>query len=111
MTAPPSVTRSRRTTRGTRERLNQGQVVDAAVALADQRGIEALTMRNLSQALGVVPMALYKHVTHKEELLDLMVDRVFSELEYTTRANGAPWCAVGRWRCAKHWSDTRGRSA
>jgi AcrR family transcriptional regulator len=57
-------------------------VVDAAVALADQRGIEALTMRNLSQALGVVPMAIYKHVTHKEELLDLMVDQVFTELEY-----------------------------
>jgi AcrR family transcriptional regulator len=57
-------------------------VVDAAVALADERGIESLTMRNLSQALGVVPMALYKHVAHKEELLDLMVDLVFSELAY-----------------------------
>jgi len=38
------VTRSRRAPRGTRERLNQGQVVDAAVALADRRGIEALDL-------------------------------------------------------------------
>jgi AcrR family transcriptional regulator len=66
-------------------------VVVAAVALADERGIEALTMRNLSHALGVVPMALYKHVTHKEELLDLMVDVVFSEIEYE---DGPEWRAM-----------------
>jgi AcrR family transcriptional regulator len=62
-------------------------VVDAAVTLADQRGIESLTMRNLSEELGVVPMALYKHVAHKEELLELMVDEVFSELDYADARN------------------------
>jgi AcrR family transcriptional regulator len=62
-------------------------VVEAAVALADKRGIESLTMRNLSQALGVVPMALYKHVAHKEQLLDLMVDVVFDEIEYDAEAD------------------------
>jgi hypothetical protein len=39
-------------------------------------------MRSLAQDLGVVPMALYKHVAHKEELLDLMVDSVFEEIEF-----------------------------
>ncbi len=48
----------------------------AAVAFADGRGIEALSMRNLAQELGVVPMALYKHVAGKEQLLEGMVDVV-----------------------------------
>ncbi len=38
-------------------------------------------MRGLAQELGVVPMALYKHVANKEELLDGMVDIVFGEIE------------------------------
>jgi len=87
VTAPSRATRSRTKSRG-RERLNRAQVVEAAVALADQRGIDALTMRNLSQALGVVPMALYKHVAHKEELLERMVDVVFDEIEYD---DGPDW--------------------
>jgi AcrR family transcriptional regulator len=65
-----------------RKRLSRDRVVEAAVGLADQRGIEALTMRNLSEELGVVPMALYKHVAHKDELLGRMVDAVFSEIDY-----------------------------
>ena|GEM_PF-984621 len=40
----------------------------AAVALADDAGIESLTMRELAMELGVVPMALYKHVANKDEL-------------------------------------------
>lgn len=51
------------------------------MALADDVGIEALSMRTLAQSLGVVPMALYKHVAHKDELLDAMVDRVVGEIE------------------------------
>jgi AcrR family transcriptional regulator len=61
-------------------------VIGAAVDLADADGIDALTMRNLSQDLGVVPMALYKHVAHKEELLDLMVDVVYGEIKMDTEA-------------------------
>ena len=44
-----------------------------AVALADADGIDAVSMRNLSARLDVVPMALYKHVTNKDDLLDGMV--------------------------------------
>lgn len=53
----------------------------AAVALADTEGIETLSMRTLAQTLGVVPMALYKHVANKDELLDAMVDLVVGEIE------------------------------
>ena len=56
-------------------------MLEAAVALADEVGLEAFSMRPLAQGLGVVPMALYKHVANKEELLDGMVDVVFSEIE------------------------------
>ncbi len=56
-------------------------MLEAAVALADEIGLEAFSMRGLAQKLGVVPMALYKHVANKEELLDGMVDIVFGEIE------------------------------
>ena len=64
-----------------RTRLNQALVLQAAVALADEDGLEGFSMRRLAQELGVVPMALYKHVANKDELLDGMVDFVFGEIE------------------------------
>ncbi len=64
-----------------RKPLSRARVLQAAVALADEAGLEAFSMRRLAQELGVVPMALYKHVANKEELLDGMVDLVFSEIE------------------------------
>jgi AcrR family transcriptional regulator len=51
------------------------------VALADQEGVESLSMRRLAQELGVVPMALYKHVSNKDELLDGMLDIVVQEID------------------------------
>jgi AcrR family transcriptional regulator len=65
----------------TRKPLSSARVLQAAVALADEAGLEAFSMRGLAQELGVVPMALYKHVANKEQLLDGMVDIVFSEIE------------------------------
>ncbi|WP_407697883.1 TetR/AcrR family transcriptional regulator [Streptomyces kaniharaensis] len=64
-----------------RTRLNRDRVLRAAVALADTAGIDAVSMRHLAQGLGVVPMALYKHVANKEELLDGMVDVVIGEID------------------------------
>jgi AcrR family transcriptional regulator len=61
--------------------LSRDRVLQAAVALADVVGIEALSMRRLAQELGVVPMALYKHVANKDELLDGMVDVVLGEID------------------------------
>jgi AcrR family transcriptional regulator len=65
----------------TREPLSRARVLQAAVALADEAGLDAFSMRALAQQLGVVPMALYKHVANKEQLLDGMVDIVFGEIE------------------------------
>jgi AcrR family transcriptional regulator len=65
----------------TRKPLSRARVLQVAVALADEAGLEAFSMRGLAQELGVVPMALYRHVANKEELLDGMVDIVFSEIE------------------------------
>ncbi|PZF85981.1 TetR/AcrR family transcriptional regulator [Micromonospora endophytica] len=61
--------------------LSRDRVLHSAVALADQAGIESLSMRNLAQELGVVPMALYKHVANKDELLDGMIDVVVGEID------------------------------
>ena len=61
--------------------LNTPRILRAAVALADETGLGAFSMRQLAQKLGVVPMALYKHVANKDELLDGMVDIVFGEIE------------------------------
>jgi AcrR family transcriptional regulator len=72
---------AQQTTEPRRTRLNKDRVLRAAVALADQAGIEALSMRKLAEELGVVPMALYKHVASKEELLDGMIDIVVGEID------------------------------
>ena len=61
--------------------LSRDRVLRAAVALADEAGIESLSMRKLAQELGVVPMALYKHVANKDELLDGMIDAVVGEID------------------------------
>ena len=64
-----------------RVRLNRERVLSAAVALADEIGIDALSMRRLAQELDVVPMALYKHVADKEDLLDGMVEVIVREID------------------------------
>jgi AcrR family transcriptional regulator len=65
----------------TRVPLTRERVLDTAVALADEGGIESLSMRKLAQALDVVPMALYRHVANKDELLDGLVDVVIGEID------------------------------
>jgi len=64
-----------------RTSLSRERVLRASVALADEAGIDAVSMRKLAEELGVVPMALYKHVANKDELLDGMVDLVIDEFE------------------------------
>jgi AcrR family transcriptional regulator len=64
-----------------RRPLSRERVLGAAVALADEAGIESFSMRRLAQDLGVVPMALYKHVANKEELLDGMVEVIVGEID------------------------------
>jgi AcrR family transcriptional regulator len=83
-------------TKDRRTRLSRDRVLHAAVALADNTELDAFSMRGLAQELGVVPMALYKHVANKDELLDGMVDIVFGEIE--APAAEADWRAALRRR-------------
>ena len=66
---------------GRRAPLSRDAVARAAVTVADVAGLKSLNMRRLAQELGVVPMALYKHVANKKDLLDGMIDLVFMEIE------------------------------
>lgn len=61
--------------------LTRDAVVEAALAKADAEGIDAVTFRGLAGALGVTPMALYRYVTNKDELMTAIVERVFREFE------------------------------
>jgi len=72
--------------------LSRDQVLQAAVALADEGGVAALSMRKLGQVLGVEAMSLYNHVAGKGDLMDGMIDVVFSEI-------GLP-AADGGWKPA-----------
>lgn len=84
-----------------RERLNRDRVLAAAVALADADGLDAVSMRRLATELGVVPMALYKHVGDKDELLGGMVDVALREVagELPRRSGNDPdWRAAIRGR-------------
>jgi AcrR family transcriptional regulator len=60
--------------------LNRERVLRAAVTLADEKGIDALTMRELGLRLGVEAMSLYNHVANKDNMLDGMVDLVITEV-------------------------------
>ena len=61
--------------------LSTERVLRAAVDLADRDGIESLTMRKLAHQLGAGAMSLYYHVANKDELLDGMIDVVYSEID------------------------------
>ena len=76
--------------------LSRERVLRAAIALADDSGLQSLTMRKLGQALGVEAMSLYNHVASKVDLLDGMIDIVFSEIELPSREDG--WRAAMRQR-------------
>ena len=69
----------------TRKPLTRKRVLRAALAHADKFGLEELSMRKLAEVLGVAPMALYRHVANKDDLIDAMIDVVFSEIELPAR--------------------------
>ncbi|MBA3383496.1 MAG: TetR/AcrR family transcriptional regulator [Actinobacteria bacterium] len=64
-----------------REPLSKERVIRTAVQLADRGGLEALTMRKLADELGVGVMSLYYYVPNKDELIEGMVELVFSEIQ------------------------------
>jgi AcrR family transcriptional regulator len=102
--------------------LSRERVLQAAIRLADQGGIESLTMRKLARALGVEAMSLYNHVANKGDLVDGIVDLVVSEIELPSTAD---WetaireCAISAheallrhpWACSLVMSPTTTRTA
>jgi len=79
-----------------RSRLSRQRVLDAAIVHADAGGFEALSMRKLAEELAVAPMALYRHVANKDDLIDGMVDVVFGEIGLPS--GGADWRTAMRQR-------------
>lgn len=84
--------------------LSRETIVRAAVALADEEGLAAVSLRKVGAALEAGPMRLYGYLETKEELLELMVDRVYAEI----MAPGAP---RGEWREAARTMARRMRKA
>jgi AcrR family transcriptional regulator len=87
----------------TRAPLSRERVLSAAVALADEHGIEALTMRRLGQGLGVEAMSLYNHVSNKDDILNGVVEVVAGEVLAAVEAIAPPekpeeWTPVVRRR-------------
>ena len=76
--------------------LSRERVLGAAVLLADEDGLESLTMRSLGLRLGVEAMSLYNHVANKDDLLDGMVDLVVSEIDLP--ADTVDWTGAMRRR-------------
>jgi AcrR family transcriptional regulator len=73
-------------------------VLSGALALADEIGIDDMTIRRLAEALDVKPMTIYHHVPNKEAIIDGMVDLVFSEIQQPDP--DLDWKAAIRRRCA-----------
>jgi AcrR family transcriptional regulator len=79
MTMP--TTRANPGNKPSRRPLTAERVIDGAIELADETGIDAFTIRRLADAVDVKPMTIYHHVPNKEAIIDGMVDRVFSEID------------------------------
>lgn len=76
----------KRTTGKKRPPLDRERVLRAAIELADDGGIEALSMRRLGRKLGVEAMSLYNHVSNKDDVLDGIVDIIVGDIDIETSA-------------------------
>ncbi|WP_328600750.1 TetR/AcrR family transcriptional regulator C-terminal domain-containing protein [Actinomadura physcomitrii] len=74
-----------------RQPLTQDLVVEAAIGVLDAEGLEAVTMRRVAQELGTGPASLYAHVSDKQELRELMLDRVAAEIRLPAEPDPARW--------------------
>jgi AcrR family transcriptional regulator len=85
-----------------REPLSRERVLDAALALADKDGLEALTIRGLARSLGVEPMSIYHYAASRDEIVGAIVDHVVEQIELPPPAT--PWregiraCAISAYR-------------
>lgn len=87
--------RLERPPRAPRATLTHDQIAKAAVELADAEGLGAVSMRRLADRLGVSPMALYRYVTSKDELFELMLDAAYADITLP-QGPSADWRVVAR---------------
>ncbi len=80
-----------------KQRLSAERVLDGAMTLADEIGVDAFTIRKLADALDTKPMTIYHHVPSKDAIVDGMVDRVFAEIDRPP--TGLHWKPAIRHRC------------
>ena len=74
---------------GRRARIDRSVILRASLDVADERGLTAVTMQAVADRLGVTPMALYRHVAHKADLLDGVVESLLVEFRLPDRR--LPW--------------------
>lgn len=77
--SPVIWTRLEREARGPRPSLRYRDIVTAAIEIADAEGLDALSMRKVAGRLGAGTMSLYRYLTNRDELVDLMVDQVVGQ--------------------------------
>jgi AcrR family transcriptional regulator len=87
---PPIWLRPERAARGPRPAHSRADIAAAGVRLADAEGIEAVSLRRVARELGAGTTSLYRYIANKDELFDLMIDRVMEECQ--------PPAATGNWR-------------
>jgi AcrR family transcriptional regulator len=80
---------ARRRQGATRTPLNRARVLQTAIALVDEGGLEALSMRKLAQELGVEAMSLYNHVANKDDIVTGMLELVANEIDLPL--DGVDW--------------------
>lgn len=71
--------------------LSQSAIVEAALEIVDREGLDALTMRTVAHALGTGPASLYAYVGSKEEMIELLVERVVGEVRFGGEPDPARW--------------------
>ena len=80
-----------------RQRLNRDRIVEGALLLADDVGMDAFTIRRLASALGVGPMTIYHYFPNKEAIIDAMVDAVYAQIALPP--TDEEWTDAIRLRC------------
>jgi AcrR family transcriptional regulator len=83
----------RKTTRSTppKQPLGQDLIVDTAIRVLDTEGLDGVSMRRVAQELGTGPASLYAHVSNKDELLELMLERIAGEIQLPEELDPSRW--------------------
>jgi AcrR family transcriptional regulator len=84
----PAISRRRPPLRSSVPGLSTARIAAAAIEIADEHGLDAVSMRKVAGAIGSGTMSLYRHVANRDELLDAMLDEVYAELNLSRSSTG-----------------------